>query len=432
MLQLDRVRSSALFAGLVAVVFALGCSEQSCEQYQGDQYDFYRGDRCPLLIHNGRVELYPGVVTMPPSIPAEPGATAEAESSRIVSVRGWIDQRKTIPASGHHVDLSVEACAPQDGLGALSIRLEAITTSDEPECEVTNQQVVRCILDSDGQASLRVVAGNVLSDGSHTCLWARSGIDDNGEPLQSLAEIEVRYGLEDLALALEPLLASPLSCGTVDRPCGPIEQPEPSAALCAEGAACEALVQFIDLSAALQYHGAQASGIDETIELSIASSDGAGAVWFAVDGDCQEARATTVQVGVAASTGRSPDLRVCADGRGAEVAVRAQSLRAPALKAALSARFLRAPARVAPAEVIAEDTQGSGVYRVKIHDCSDAALPGVELQASLDDGQSFGGTCVTDAFGVCLLEIPKDPGLSPDKLLIRVDAVQAECEIPIQ
>lgn len=432
---------SAFYCALLALLWpSAGCVESDCSVFHGDQYEFFHGDRCPGLINKGELRLYPSGLVLPPSIMGADAASG-VESSAPVSVRGWIDKAMTVPASGYVVDLILGSCTSPDVAAVEPATVElALEESDaaSPACAMTNDRIARCILDSNGQASVRVVAGGTLSPASEDlCLWARSGVQDTKseprEPTQESMVVRVGYGLDDLELKFEARLATPLGCGAAELPCQPIETPVLPATVCADGAACAELVQSVQMGISTRYQGIlQASGEDLDVLVSLTSFGAGGRVWLSSSADCGGASATTLTVAIEGDAGRSPDVWICGDGLGGEVSIRAQSLNVPELADTAYARLQHVPSEVSAVSVVEGDIDAEGaVYRLFVRDCADQGLVGINVRGSLDGGQTFSALCTTDEVGACLLAMPKEMGTLPETLLARIDAWKTECALDI-
>lgn len=457
------------------MMIGAGCPPHECIDNNGDRLDFTAGDRCPLLIDGGALEFAPASVSLPPAISAADAPGGQPiEPSQLLTIRGWVDPAMSNPAVGYMVYLSLGPCEDEgpvvdrpplmDGEVPTGAAVESQSSAaiplaghlalaelplDTQPCEHSSDYLIRCALDAKGQASVRVLSGPMLTMPSTAseaalCVWAHSGgidlTDENKKEDGKLhqiyvrtrrkAEVRVAYNVQDLDLAVTPVLATPLACGTAETPCLPVTSARPTSALCTSGDTCADLSQFVRVVIASQYHGSVAAlGQDLPVTLNLTGDAGSGRRWLTTD-DCTNPPITTTTLD--AETGRSPELLLCSDGGGGTARLHAQSPSVPGLTASLHARFAPAPARLSDVTLLSGgDDDMSATFRVTVTDCNGAGLPAVTMKGSLDGGQRFGSPAVSDAVGACLLTVAKDIGPVPGTLLLSLDEWGTECSLTV-
>ena len=240
-----------------------GCGDTCRDLGNKGYYRFERGDRCPFVLTNGRIDIAPSTIVLRPNPDAsdegvdgqDTDDTTDAMPSDDAEVAPGTTQdvriRATVgkgeggqPADGYEVWVELRQCngdpratpesrcrtatsvdsAPFPRAPEQTVTLRSV---DDGTCSVLTRTSARCILDPDGIAVVGVQAGSQQTEGTEYCLCAESGGNSFGVP------ISVLYGFEDGETVVFRPSGFDTDCGGAqDEPCV-VEPPRLGNAVCA-------------------------------------------------------------------------------------------------------------------------------------------------------------------------------------------------------
>lgn len=285
---------------LVLLGAAAGCGGV-CDG-PSEYFRFERGDRCPFVLGEGRLELAPSTIALRPTPGGEqpsgdggdtdgasdadtPTSAAEAPpgTTQDVRIRGSIGNGANgTPADGYEVWVeltecgSEEPCESNDGtaslLSASSPERSAILRPVEGgNCTIQTTTSAQCRLNPDGIAIVGVQSQQRETDGSEYCLCATSGEQLSG------ARVKVLYGFEeDETVRFRPI-GFGTDCGAAEDDSCALESSRPGDAACSPSVLASCSDSARILSGTVRVEDASGSIVAKGLDIGATVSIQAGA-----------------------------------------------------------------------------------------------------------------------------------------------------------